>query len=159
MTLRSLPYLEEVDGLTADQAAQLTELYQAEWWTAGRTRRDVARMLDGSDIVLGLVEPDTRELAAFARVLTDGVFKAIIFDVIVRADCRARGVGDQLVRRILAHPRLRGVRHTELYCLPELVPFYRRFDFSTDVGSVALMRCDRAAGLSMNLAGAAIDTA
>ena len=40
----------------------------------------------------------------------------------------------------LTHPRLREVRHVELYSLPELIPFYERWGFSTDVGGVRFQR-------------------
>jgi len=151
LATRCCSHLEQIDSLTADQTAQLTVLYQAEWWTAGRAHRDVERMLNGSDIVFGLAERDTGALVAFARALTDGVFKAIILDLIVRQDYRGLGVGDSMIHLILAHPRLQGVRHKELYCLPELMPFYRRFGFSTEVGAIALMRHERRRRLASDL--------
>ena len=40
----------------------------------------------------------------------------------------------------LTHPRLREARHVELYSLPELIPFYERWGFSTDVGGVRFQR-------------------
>jgi len=40
----------------------------------------------------------------------------------------------------MRHPELSGVRHFELYCLPELVSFYQRHGFSSDVGGIQLLR-------------------
>ena len=71
-----------VDRLTEAQAIQLHALYQREWWTAGRTLEDVRAMLAGSDHLYGICDGETAQLAGFARVLTDGVFKALVFDVI-----------------------------------------------------------------------------
>jgi predicted GNAT family N-acyltransferase len=97
-------------------------------------------MLEHSDFVFALcTEPEDR-LVGFARVLTDRVFKVLIFDVIVATDRRDEGLGRQLMDRILQHPDLRDVRHMELYCLPEMVPFYEKWGFSTDVSGVCLMR-------------------
>lgn len=45
----------------------------------------------------------------------------------------------------MSHPRRREVGHVELYCLPELAPFYERWGFSTDVGGVLLQRAERSA--------------
>jgi len=42
-----------------------------------------------------------------------------------------------------ADPRLSRVKHFELYCLPELEPFYESFGFSTEAGGVRLMRLAR----------------
>ncbi len=119
---------------------ELHALYQGEWWTRGRSLDDVRRMIEHSDFIFALCDPVADRLIAFARVLTDRVFKALVFDVIVAPDRRAEGLGRRMMDSIIRHPMLESVRHIELYCLPELVPFYERLGFSTDVAGVALMR-------------------
>jgi GNAT superfamily N-acetyltransferase len=131
---------EVTERLDREQICRLTELFAEEWWTMGRTCEEVAAMLNECDVVIGLLEPRERELIAFARALTDGIFKAVIFDVIVARPYRGRGVGRELMRRALGHPRIRHVRHKELYCLPGLIPFYSGLEFVTDVGGVSMMR-------------------
>lgn len=138
--------LEYVTQLTEEeQIQQLHHLFQDEWWSRGRSLEDTKRVLRFSDFVFAVRELPSRRLVAFARVLTDRVFKALIFDVIVAPEYRGRGMGAQLLRRILEHPELAQVQHLELYCLPELVPFYERWGFSTDVGKIRLMRRERPA--------------
>jgi hypothetical protein len=44
------------------------------------------------------------------------------------------------MERLVSHPDLARVKHFELYCLPELIPFYERWGFSTEVGEIVLMR-------------------
>ena len=44
------------------------------------------------------------------------------------------------MKAILGDARLSRVKHFELYCLPELEPYYAAFGFSTDVGGIRLMR-------------------
>lgn len=118
---------------------QLHALYQQAWWTRGRSLEETRRGLAGSQICLGLLDAQDN-LGGFARVLTDYVFKALIFDVMVREELRGQGLGDALMARIESHDKLRGVRHLELYCLPEMQVFYARRGFSADLGGVALMR-------------------
>jgi predicted GNAT family N-acyltransferase len=132
-----------VDELTSEQVDQLVELYRGEWWTSERERAGVERMLAGSNVVLALQKPGNRELVAFARALSDGVYKALVFDVIVNPAYRGLGVGATIMDALLDHPAVENVRHVELYCLPELVPFYRRWGFSEDVGGISLMRAER----------------
>ena len=123
----------------------LHALYQDEWWTRGRTTEETLTLLRRADHLFGVCEPCSGRLLAFARVLTDGVFKAFVFDVIVAKDSRGRGLGSRLMRRILEHPDLREVKHVELVCLPELETFYERLGFTTDVGGIRLMRRARRA--------------
>ncbi len=132
-------HLSVIETLSEGQIDRLVALYDAEWWTRGRSRADVAAMLAGSDLTLGIVT-DAGELVGFVRALTDGVFKAMIFDVIVAPSHRGLGAGDLLMRHLIDHPRLAAVRHKELYCLPEMVPFYARHGFSEDLGGIAMMR-------------------
>lgn len=125
--------------LSDNHITQLHALYQQEWWTKGRSIEDTRQCIRGSQICIGIVT-DTDELVGFTRVITDYVFKAFVFDVIVRHDARSLGLGKQLVALVTTHPALKSVRHIELYCLPELVPFYGKRGFSSDVGGFQLMR-------------------
>lgn len=134
-----LPTLSVVDRLTEEQKQQLHVLYQGEWWTRGRTLEETRRVVDGSQVCIGLIEPSGR-LAGFTRVITDFTFKALVFDVIVAPGYRGAGLGDRLLSLVIGHERLRGVKSMELYCLPELMPFYERHGFSDDVGQIRLMR-------------------
>lgn len=125
--------------LDKTQIAQLHAFFSREWWTAGRSFEETRRCVEGSQIRIGLIEDDSN-LVAFARVITDYTFKALIFDVIVADAYRGTGLGDYLIELILEHPDLARVRHFELYCLPEIGSFYERHGFSAEVGGVRLMR-------------------
>ena len=134
---------EQISTLTDQQILDLHRLYQAEWWTKGRELSDVRKMLQGPAIVVAVCDSSTKRLVAFARVITDGVYKALIFDVIATPEERGKGLGRLLIESILAHPRLRGVRHFEVYCLPELVPFYEQWGFTDNLGDLHFMRLAR----------------
>jgi predicted GNAT family N-acyltransferase len=84
-------------------------------------------------------------LVGFTRVLTDRAFKALIFDVIVAQAHRHAGLGQRLIQHVLDHPMLAQVEHIELYCKPELIPFYEHWGFSTTPVDVNLMRRVRSA--------------
>ncbi|MGL5080291.1 MAG: GNAT family N-acetyltransferase [Microcoleaceae cyanobacterium] len=97
---------KHLDTLTTVQVEVLHRLYQETWWSQGRTLADIHKMLSNSDYLFGICETRTQQLVAFARVLTDRVYRALIFDVIVAADYRHQGLGRSLIERIISHPDL-----------------------------------------------------
>lgn len=130
----------QIEKLTDSQIEDLHRLYQDEWWTERRERTELPRMLSSSDELLGFESSNSGELVAFARVLTDYTYKALVFDVIVAEPYRNEGLGDQLMNELLGHPSLADVEHFELYCLEEMAGFYERWGFTDELGDLRLMR-------------------
>jgi len=136
--MSSYHFVEQIDDrLRGD----LMELYRHEWWTNQRRDEDVARMLQHTDLVVGVCSDDGR-LVGFTRVLTDRVFKAVIFDVIVARDHRGDGLGKRLIDYVLDHPMVAAVRHVELYCKPEMIPFYEKWGFTAPGDDVNFLRIE-----------------
>lgn len=129
-----------IHQLTDKHITQLHELYQNEWWTKRRTLEETTQCVKGSQVCIGLID-ESGDLVAFARVITDYIFKAFIFDVIAAVSCRGIGAGDQIMSAVKNHSDLGSIKHFELYCLPELEGFYSKFGFSSEVGGIKLMRC------------------
>jgi len=126
--------------LSCAQIEQLWDMCQAAWWSRGRDIEDVRRAIQHSDLIFAFCDAETGRLAAFARVLTDYVYKAVIFDVIVDRPHRNTGVGRMLVDAITSHPALLFVENLELYCRPELVAFYKKWGFNADLDEFCFMR-------------------
>lgn len=129
-----------IHQLNVEQAQQLHVLFQNEWWSKGRSLDDVSTMLQHSDLVLGVCDDETGKLVGFSRVLTDQVFKAFIFDVIVNPEYRGAGIGKLLINAILGHPRILPVLHVELYCRQDMVPYYQQCGFTKELDDINLMR-------------------
>jgi len=115
------------------------DLYKNEFWSDKRTREDVVKMLASSDVIIGLVDECDR-LIGITRVLTDFVYRAMIFDVIIKPTHRKMGLGAKLMDAVLNHPKLQTVENFALNCLPHMVPFYERWGFSPDVGEIKFLR-------------------
>jgi len=135
--------LELVRSLDDRLQRDLFGLFAQEWWSSDRSPSDIKKMLMHSDLVYGYSDPDTGQLAAFARVLTDGIYKAVILDFIVAKTYRRTGLGRTLMKVIMEDPDLASVRDFELYCKPELLPFYRRFGFIESDDDIKLLRSRR----------------
>jgi GNAT superfamily N-acetyltransferase len=127
-------------SLNDHQVDQLVALFQEEWWTKGRTKADVLQALASGGPVFAFIDLDGNELVAFARAMTDGVYKAIIFDIIVKDTWRNTGLGGQLMETVMNDPALINIKHRELYCLAEMVPFYQKWGFSDHLPGLHFMR-------------------
>ena len=128
-----------IDSLQPKQIKQLHKLYQNEWWTDKRTLEETQKIVLNSSIVIGL-KNEKDDLIAFARILTDFTFKAIIFDVIVEKSLRHEGLGKKIMDLIVHHKKLQDVKHFELYCLPDMVAFYKDYGFEDDLNKLVFMR-------------------
>lgn len=127
-------------SLSDHQVDQLVELFQTEWWTKGRTKVDVVRALASGGPAFAFINPEGDELVAFARAMTDGVYKAMIFDIIVKSTWRNTGLGTLLMETVMNGPELVNIKHRELYCLAEMVPFYRKWGFTDELIGLHFMR-------------------
>ena len=109
------------------QPEQLLRLFQQAPWAKGRTLSDARDMLRHTDVAMCAWDGD--HLVGFGRVLTDFVYRATIWDVIVDEAYQKQGIGAEIVQRILHHPRLKKV---ELFWLCTRRPgFYEKLGFSS----------------------------
>ena len=83
------------------------------------------RMLAGSEaIVLAMDDDAGRRVVGFVHAIGDGVLTAFIPSLEVLPEYQGRGIGTELVRRLLA--RLEARYSVDLVCDDDLVPFYER---------------------------------
>jgi predicted GNAT family N-acyltransferase len=115
-------------GLGPEDAAEVAALYETYEWWADRDPADVERALANTDLAVGIRE-ETGDLVAAARVLTDLVYYARLYDVIVASSRREVGIGERLVAAVTDHPELQAVDAIALTCREGLVPFYDRCGF------------------------------
>lgn len=118
---------------------QILELYREMGWSEGRSMEEINKCLKNSQLSVGIVD-ENNNLNGFARVITDFVYKALILDVMVKTAHQGKGLGKKLMSIVKNHETLKKVKHFELYCLPEMEPFYSSFGFTTDVEGIKLMR-------------------
>lgn len=105
---------------------QVWEFYRCADWAKKRTLEETKAILAQSSRVFSLWE--STRLVAFARVLTDFVVRAVIFDVIVHPDDQGKGVGRLLMEKLLTDPSLEKVPVFFLLTKDKQV-FYTKFGF------------------------------
>jgi len=114
--------------------AALQALYQHAPWARGRTVDGIRTMLARTDYHFSAWEGAA--LIGFARVLTDGIYRATLWDVVIHPDHQRRGVGEKLMGRILGHPVLSMVEKFWLNTRDKH-SFYEKFGFvRSDQGMV-----------------------
>ena len=109
--------------------AQLVRLYACAPWASGRAADQTREMLAHTDLAISAWDGD--RLVGFGRVLTDYVYRASIWDVIVHPDYQGREIGTDIVQQILHHPDLKQV---ELFwlCTRDKQAFYEKLGFSSN---------------------------
>lgn len=119
--------MEIREELDKNLIEQLYDLYKTTWFTQNREIPDIETMLLNSYLTISFVQDE--ELIAFSRVISDGVYKAFIFDVIVHENYQNQGFGKQMMDTLINHRKLKDIKHIELYCLEETSGFYKSLGF------------------------------
>ena len=78
-------------------------------------------------------DEDDGDLVAAARILTDYTYYAMVFDVIVHAERRGEGLGEELMAAVVTHPPLSGL-DLSLLAREGLIPFYEACGFEPQGG-------------------------
>jgi N-acetylglutamate synthase-like GNAT family acetyltransferase len=92
-------------------------------------------MLAGSQAVISAWQGS--RLVGFGRATSDGVFRAVLWDVVVAGEHQGRGLGRRIVEALLQEPALQGVERTYLMTTNS-AGFYEQLGF-TAVDSQRLM--------------------
>jgi ribosomal protein S18 acetylase RimI-like enzyme len=101
------------------------------WPSAPSPERHLA-LLAGSDHVVLAIDSATGNVVGFITAISDGVLSAYISFVEVLPAWQHRGIGSELVRRMLE--LLRGLYAVDLQCDPALQPFYARLGMTAASG-------------------------
>jgi predicted GNAT family N-acyltransferase len=129
-----------IHNLISDHIDQLLGLYHEEWWTKSRKIDDVKEMLKNTTYIFAVTDMAEKELYGFSRVLSDQVYFALIFDVIVKKEHRDKGIGTFILSAIKSHPRISQIEYLELCCRKDLMPFYQKNGFNPGDGRMNIIK-------------------
>jgi ribosomal protein S18 acetylase RimI-like enzyme len=97
------------------------------FWARGRSRAELGRMLRGSQVVVSAWRGDV--LVGFGRATSDGVFRAVLWDVVVSEDHQGQGLGRRIVEALLASPAVASAERVYLMTTTGQ-GFYEKLGFS-----------------------------
>jgi ribosomal protein S18 acetylase RimI-like enzyme len=116
---------------------QVRNLFDAHsFWAQGRSRRALVRMLLGSCSVVSAWQGG--RLVGIGRATSDGVFRAVLWDVVVVEEHQGRGLGRRIVQALLASPPVADSERVYLMTTNSS-GFYERLDFSGEHGQQLLV--------------------
>jgi ribosomal protein S18 acetylase RimI-like enzyme len=133
------------------QLQQLQALLDAHsFWAQGRSPMQLRRMLAGSQAVVSAWRG--QQLVGFGRATSDGVFRAVLWDVVVAGEEQGRGLGRRVVQALLEAPALLVViRYTR--STPCSAGFYTQLGFETGDTQKLMLRHAEGRGSAQTIEG------
>ena len=113
------------------------------FWAKGRTLMELRRMLAGSTAVVSLWRG--KRLVGFGRASSDGIHRAVLWDIVVAGDLQGRGLGKQVVEALLEMPTLQRVERSYLMTTNS-GGFYRQLSFGSAEPQQLLVKLDQSSG-------------
>lgn len=120
-------YQDSLKGITP---VQLQGFF--ETWLNRPSPETHWEVLKNSGHVVLAIDEETNRVVGFITAISDGVLSAYIPFLEVLRPYQGRGIGSELMRRMLR--KLEGLYMVDLLCDPELESFYRRFGMSPAFG-------------------------
>ena len=96
------------------------------FWASGRTIAQLRRLLAGSTVVITLWRD--KRMVGFGRATSDGIYRAVLWDVVVAGDLQGCGLGRQVVEALLNAPSISTVERVYLMTTKS-TDFYKQLGF------------------------------
>lgn len=106
--------------------AYVHEFLTQSYWSPGISMEVVKKAMEGS-LCFGIYNNDKQ--VGYARMITDKATFAYLADVFIDENYRGKGLGKWLIKMILAHPDMQGLRRI-LLATKDAHALYEQFDFT-----------------------------
>ena len=107
------------------------------FWARGRSIKTIRSLLAGSRVVVSLWRGN--RLVGFGRATSDGICRAVLWDVVVAGDLQGLGLGSEVVKALLNAPSLRNVERVYLMTT-ECADFYLQLGFNRSDSQTLLIK-------------------
>ena len=87
-------------------------LHKHAFWAKQRNTADLKRMLAGSTVAVSLWRG--KRMVGFGRATSDGIHRAVLWDVVVAGDLQGRGLGRRVVEALLSAKDIRNAERVYL---------------------------------------------
>ena len=116
------PNLKPTQGLLKLQRF----LHRNAFWAQERTINDLRKCLANSDVIISIWS--NNELVGFGRALSDGIYRAVLWDVVIDQNHQGKGYGKMIIKNILESKEIQYTKKIYLMTTSKK-SFYSQFDF------------------------------
>ena len=96
------------------------------FWAKDRKINDLRKCLANSDVIVSLWS--LNELVGFGRALSDGVYRGVLWDIVIDQDHQGKGYGKMIVKNILESKKIKHTKKIYLMTTSKKM-FYSQVDF------------------------------
>ena len=125
------PNLKPIKGLFKLQQF----LHRNAFWAKDRTMNDLKKCLTNSDVIISIWS--NNELVGFGRALSDGVYRGVLWDIVIDQNHQGRGYGKMIIKNILESKQIKNTQKIYLMTTNKKL-FYSQVDFK-EVSSQSLL--------------------
>ena len=116
------PNLKPTNGLKKLQKL----LNRNAFWAKSRTINDIKKCLTNSDVIVSLWVGN--EMVGFGRALTDGIYRGVLWDIVIDQNHQGKGFGTLIVKNLLSSKKIKNTRKLYLMTTNKKF-FYSQFNF------------------------------
>ena len=116
------PNLKPTNGLIKLQKL----LNNNTFWAKNRTINDLKKCLSNSDVIVSLWVDN--EIVGFGRALTDGIFRGVLWDIVIDQNHQGKGFGKLIVKNLLSSKKIKNTKKLYLMTTNKKL-FYSQLDF------------------------------
>jgi ribosomal protein S18 acetylase RimI-like enzyme len=115
------------DGFEAMDFSKVTEMLTAAYWSQGIMINEVIQGARNSALNVGAFDSNNHQIG-YLRIISDKTRFAYILDVIIDEKCRKQGIGEAMMKYVLAHPDMKPV-YQWLLITRDAHEFYKKLGF------------------------------
>ena len=101
-------------------------LHRNAFWAEDRTINDLKKCLAKSDVIISIWSHN--ELVGFGRALSDGIYRGVLWDIVIDQNHQGKGYGKMIVENILESKQIKHTKKIYLMTTSKKL-FYSQFDF------------------------------
>ena len=127
------PHLKPTNGLNK----LLKLLDRNAFWARNRTINDLKKCLANSDVIVSVWVGD--EIVGFGRALTDGIYRGVLWDIVIDQNHQGKGFGTLIIENLLSSKKIQSTKKLYLMTTNKKL-FYSQFNFAEVTAQNLLIR-------------------